>query len=354
VDGTAVTQPVTARDDGPVTIVLTVTDDEGVSATTTHVVTFRDVAAQVVLGDDLVVGDDGTVTRSGRIVDPGLDDVHTVTVDWGDGSAVENISVTDRSFQLRHRYGAGASPLLGAPDRSVALQDTFIVVVTACDVAAPTACGTSTFEVGPDPAPPTADLGVSVRSIGAVTPGQRIDVGITVTNAGPSPAVDVVVVLTLPPGTSTSGLERDGWRCSASDLLGTVTCSPLASELPVGAWALSLPVDVGVAAPSRLVFGASVQSATNDPTSANNEATSSADVMTVVPTNPVTTPAATPTVTTPDAPTPTITAPDAPTPPSGGLPATGSTGMALQLQLAALAAALGLTLRLTGRRRSRS
>ncbi len=354
VDGTAVTQPVTARDDGPVTIALTVTDDEGVSATTTHVVTFRDVAAQVVLGDDLVVGDDDTVTRSGRIIDPGLDDVHTVTVDWGDGSAVETISVTDRSFQLRHRYGAGASPLLGAPGRVVALQDTFIVVVTACDVAAPTACGTSTFEVGPDPAPPTADLGVSVRSIDAVTPGQRIDVGITVTNAGPSPAVDVVVILTLPPGTSTSGLERDGWRCSASDLLGAVTCAPLASELPVGAWALSLPVDVGVAAPARLVFGASVQSVTNDPTSANNEATSSADVVTVVPTNPVTTPAPTPTPTPTPAPTPTVTAPDAPTLPSGGLPATGSTGMALQLQLAALAAALGLTLRLTGRRRSRS
>jgi uncharacterized repeat protein (TIGR01451 family) len=349
-DGTGVTLPVTARDDGAVTVALEVTDDEGATATTTHLVTFRDVAAQIVLGDDLVIADDGTVTRSGRIVDPGLDDVHAVTVDWGDGSPVETVTVVDRSFQLRHRYATGASPLVGALGGGAALQGTFVVIVRACDLAAPTACGTSTFEVGPTPAPPAADLGVLVRSTDAVTPGQRVAVGITITNAGPSAAVEVVVTLRLPPGVSSPGVESDGWRCSPSSPLGMMSCAPLATELPVGAWALSLPVDVGVGAPSRLVFEASIRSTTTDPTAANNQATGTGEVTTVVvppvPTAPADGPVATP--------APTAPAPTAPTIPQGGLPATGSSGMALQLQLAALAAGLGLVLRLTGRRRSRS
>jgi hypothetical protein len=98
------------------------------------------------------------------------------------------------------------------------------------------------------------------------------------------------------------------------------------------------------------VFEASIRSTTTDPTAANNQATGTGEVTTVVvppvPTAPADGPVATP--------APTAPAPTAPTIPQGGLPATGSSGMALQLQLAALAAGLGLVLRLTGRRRSRS
>jgi PKD repeat protein len=351
IDGTGTTQSVTARNDGPVTVSLTVTDDEGATATTTHVVTFSDVPAQIVLNDDLVIAEDGTVTRSGRLVDPGLDDIHVVTVDWGDGSPVETVTVTDRSFALRHRYVSPAGPLLGAADRAATLQGTFVVVVTACDLASPTSCGTGTFEVGSAAPPPTADLGVLVRPILAPSLGQRIDVGITVTNAGPSPAVDVVLTITLPPGTSTPGVDRDGWRCSASDLLGVVRCAPLVPELAVGAWALSLPVDVGIGAATQLRFEATVRSATTDPTAANNQASGAGDVVTgVVPPIGTTPVANVPTATTPSVVTPAQT----PTIPTGGLPATGnSTSVALQIQLAALAAVLGLALRTVGRGRRR-
>jgi uncharacterized repeat protein (TIGR01451 family) len=303
------------------------------------VVTFRDVPAEVALGDDLVVADDGTMTRTGRIIDPGLDDRHVVTVDWGDGSAPETVTVTSRTFELRHRYGTPV-PLLGALSSDAPLLASFVVVITACDTSAPTACGTATFNVGGDvpPPPPTADLAVLVRPLGAALPGQRVLVSVTVTNSGPSEAADVVVVLTLPPGTSTAGVEADGWRCAASDARGIVTCSPLGPTLPVGAWALSLPVDVGVDSIGRLEFEASVRSSTADPAAANNRSTDGGDVAPrpFSPPSPVTPAPVTP-----------------PSTPTGELPATGTTGMALQLQLAALAALLGLVVRGTARRRTR-
>ena len=50
------------------------------------------------------VGETELATLTGRITDPGTRDTHTVTVDWGDGTAAEDVTVTNRAFTATHRY----------------------------------------------------------------------------------------------------------------------------------------------------------------------------------------------------------------------------------------------------------
>lgn len=102
------------------TISVTATDDDGgVSPTATAVITVNNVAPTV---DDLAVtssiSESGSAVLTGTIVDPGTLDTFTLDVDWGDGSAVQSVTLGNgaissggvlwdpatREFSVNHQY----------------------------------------------------------------------------------------------------------------------------------------------------------------------------------------------------------------------------------------------------------
>lgn len=54
--------------------------------------------------DTSAIDEGGSVVLTGQFTDPGTDDTHTVTVDWGDGSRDVIADVTTDSFSLSHTY----------------------------------------------------------------------------------------------------------------------------------------------------------------------------------------------------------------------------------------------------------
>jgi len=95
-------------------------DDAGAGTTTTytvratatdHVAAVRQIGVVNVAPEvgDLALSPDSVdesepVTLTGRVVDPGTLDTHTVVVEWGDGSAPQTVPTTNRTFTVTHRY----------------------------------------------------------------------------------------------------------------------------------------------------------------------------------------------------------------------------------------------------------
>jgi PKD repeat protein len=320
-DGTfersGVTVSVSLPDQGRVTATLRVTDDDGASTTVTRTVDFSDAPPVIVL-DDLVVGPDGTVTRSGRIVDPGVNDQHVVTVDWGDGSARRPVTVSARRFTLSHRYPTSTA-------LAAALPSQYLVTVEACDVTDPQACGRAAFSVEIPVATPRSDLAVSVGVPSDLAVGRSSTLAVDVVNAGPAEAVGVQVVVLLPQGIIAGNVITPGWTCTAAG--STVTCVPTTERLALGSWTIGIPVTVTDRAPNELVFAATVSSATSDPVASNNQSQSTATLQPI---------GSTP----------------APGTPSGQLPQTG-TGSLQMLWLSTAVAALGILLSFSSRVRRR-
>ena len=105
-----------AGDTTTVTVNYTMSDDSGATSASTLVI--------VVMGenDDPEINsldssnadlehksDDGEISIDGTFSDVDLSDTHTVTVDWGDGSSVETISVVQLAdtFAGSHTYDSG-------------------------------------------------------------------------------------------------------------------------------------------------------------------------------------------------------------------------------------------------------
>jgi PKD repeat protein len=333
---TGPTTDVSLPDQGQVTVALRVTDDDGASDATTRTITFTDVPPLIVLDDDLTIGADGSVSRTGRIVDPGVDDGHSVTVDWGDGSPPRSVEVSDRRFTLHHTYASGAALGSGLVQR---LGSSYLVVVEACDTAISGACGSSTFEVDPFVPEPTADLAVSVSVPDGLTAGGFATVTLDVVNAGPAQAAGVRLVLTLPGGAVAASPSAPGWDCSVDG--SAVTCVPDSGLLPVGAWTIRVPVTVTSSRADQLSFAATISSTTADPVTANNEGR---DATVTQPTRDATPPA-------PVAPAPPPPVDTTPIPPlSTELPQTGS-GVGHLISLSFALALLGSLLALGSRRR---
>jgi uncharacterized repeat protein (TIGR01451 family) len=72
------------------------------------------------------------------------------------------------------------------------------------------------------------DLSVSITDLpDSIIPGQDVTLNLRVMNNGPSPASNVVVSGTLPPGASFRGYTGNGWKCGPSDSGGACTLSTL-------------------------------------------------------------------------------------------------------------------------------
>jgi hypothetical protein len=91
-------------DDAPYTVTITVMDGTG-SGTDTVQVTVHNVAPVVDGGDDAEIEEGQTYAQGGSFTDPG-DDTWTATVDYGDGSGVQPLTLNaDKSFSMTHAYG---------------------------------------------------------------------------------------------------------------------------------------------------------------------------------------------------------------------------------------------------------
>src|SRR5262249_30030892 len=61
---------------------------------------------------DAVLNAGDTLSRSGSFVDPGTQDTWNATVDYGDGSGTQPLSLVDQDFNLSHTYGqSGTFPV---------------------------------------------------------------------------------------------------------------------------------------------------------------------------------------------------------------------------------------------------
>ena len=97
--------------DGVYVVTVTITDNDGLTATESLTVDVANVAPALGDFDDanLEVGD--AYTAEGTFSDPGADD-WIATVDWGDGSSPSQAMLSGRSFSLVHVYNtAGIFPV---------------------------------------------------------------------------------------------------------------------------------------------------------------------------------------------------------------------------------------------------
>ena len=105
-DDATVKRPLfTAVDDGLIDIELTVTDDLGASSTDSAEIRVRNVDPRVAeLGPFTVSVGEELVLTAITIRDPGPEDTHELSLDWGDGTSTAAVVQEDRTAIASHVY----------------------------------------------------------------------------------------------------------------------------------------------------------------------------------------------------------------------------------------------------------
>jgi extracellular elastinolytic metalloproteinase len=85
---------------------VTVTDDDGGSASASTDVTVNNVAPSNILLNTGTIDENGVFTLSGSLSDPGSQDTHTVVISWGpgEGSTTLNLAAGVLTFSASHTY----------------------------------------------------------------------------------------------------------------------------------------------------------------------------------------------------------------------------------------------------------
>lgn len=177
--------------------------------------------------------------------------------------------------------GSAVFTLTVAVDPAVATGTTISNTATATSTTADPNTGnesaTTTTTV-------TTSADVSVTKVDTpdpVTAGTSLTYTITVTNAGPSNASTVSLSDTLPAGTTFgSFVQPAGWSCTTPAPLGTGAISCSIASLAPGSYVFTVTtnVDPTVAAGATISNTATVTSATPDPNTGNESATSTTTV----------------------------------------------------------------------------
>ncbi|HNS52675.1 MAG TPA: PKD domain-containing protein [Anaerolineae bacterium] len=94
--------------DGSYTLRLRVTDTGNQAGEATAPVSVANGAPQItaLAAGPALIDENGSATLAGSFSDPGLADVHSVVIDWGDGSAdtVLSLAAGEREFAAQHQY----------------------------------------------------------------------------------------------------------------------------------------------------------------------------------------------------------------------------------------------------------
>lgn len=92
-------------EDGQYDVTVCVDDDDAGQGCDVLQVTVNNVVPTVTLGDDVEIDEGETFTATGSFTDPGVNDTHTATVDYGDGSGEQTLTLnSDGTFALSHAY----------------------------------------------------------------------------------------------------------------------------------------------------------------------------------------------------------------------------------------------------------
>jgi uncharacterized repeat protein (TIGR01451 family) len=235
---------------------------------------------------------DLSITKAGPAsVIPGTDLVYTITVTNTGPSDASGVSVADvtpagLTFVANAGACAGAFPcLLGtvAAGTSQVITATFAVsagyagpnpIVNAATISAATADPVAANNTGTSSTPVTAgsaDLSVTLAGPATVTPGSVLTFTTTVSNAGPSDAVGVILADVTPAGltfVSNAGACTTPFPCA----LGTI---PAGGTRTI---TVTYQVPSGYSGANPIVVTASVTSITSDPGPGNEAQTASVSV----------------------------------------------------------------------------
>jgi len=126
----------TYQNNGSNTVTVEVTDDDGATSSGQFSMTVQNVSPSVNAGPNITVLEGGPFSSPGSFTDPGADS-WSATVDYGDGSGVQALALSGKSFTLSHVY---------------AVEGTYDATVTVTDDDGGAGSGSLTVTVDPIPA----------------------------------------------------------------------------------------------------------------------------------------------------------------------------------------------------------
>ncbi len=183
-----------------------------------------------------------------------------------------NTSVTCTRPALAVGPAPSISVEVSAPERAATLVNGASVSAVTADPDGSNNSDSATTEVAG-----AADLSLAKTGPASVDVGGEISYRLTVNNAGPDAASDVVVTDMLPDGVTYVSAQGDGWAC-ANDANVTVTCTRPSLASDASAPGITLVVKAPSSA-TRITNNADVSATTFDPKADNNASTAATGVL---------------------------------------------------------------------------